>query len=92
MCVHVVALGPVEGCTTSIAWPTGVHNIRNYVVLGEHCGGSSVAARVIGSSAVLPGPVARNQASGGGWSQGYVDLGASCRFLCNDRGWLQVHT
>lgn len=43
MWVHVVTLDPEEEYAVSVAQPTGVHNI-NYVVPGERCGGSLVAA------------------------------------------------
>lgn len=40
-----------------MARAAGVPNIDTYVVLGEHCGGFAV---VVGSSAALPGLVARD--------------------------------
>lgn len=54
----MAALGP-GGYDVSVAQAAAVHNIDNYVVFDEHCGGFAVDTKVVIFSAVLPGPLAR---------------------------------
>lgn len=51
----------------SSAQASGVHSIDNPLVLGEHCGRSAFAERVVGVLGSTFSPVARNQVSQWWW-------------------------
>lgn len=73
-------------CDISLAQATEIRNIHNCGAFRKHCGVSTVAERLLGSSALAPGPTA----SGQGRQQQCLEpvvcthlaAGASCMYLC----------